>query len=207
MKIDKLNLTGKKDTIEVLDKIFSGKINKKLVTSVLYKTNANYKGRHAKTKQQNEIIGSTSKIYAQKGTGNARHASRKATIFVGGGVAHGPKGELAYKKRKLNKSEKKLSIASLITEKNNLKNLLIFSDFTTEIKKTKDMHSIIKKFEITNSLIILDKASKDKIEKSAKNIPNVKVTDINHFSAFDIVKFKKVVFTESSVKELEKRYS
>jgi large subunit ribosomal protein L4 len=207
MKIDKLNLDGKKNSIEVMDKIFSAKINKKLVDSVLYKTNANYKGRHAKTKQQNEIAGSTSKIYAQKGTGGARHASRKAPIFVGGGVAHGPKGELAYKKRKLNKSEKKLSIASLITEKNKLKNLLIFSDFTSEIKKTKEMHSIIKKFEITNSLIILDKLSKDKIEKSVKNIPNVKLTDINHFSAFDIIKFKKVVFTESSIKELEKRYS
>jgi large subunit ribosomal protein L4 len=207
MKINKLNLDGKKDSIEVLDKIFSAKINKKLVDNVLYKTNANYKGRHAKTKQQNEITGSTSKIYAQKGTGNARHASRKAPIFVGGGVAHGPKGELAYKKRKLNKSEKKLSIASLITEKNNLNNLLIFSDFNTAIKKTKEMHSIIKKFEITNSLIILDKSSKEKIEKSARNIPNVKITDVNHFSAFDIIKFKKVVFTESSVKELEKRYS
>jgi large subunit ribosomal protein L4 len=207
MKIDKLNLDGKKASIEVLDNIFSAKINKRLVNNVLYKTNANYKGRHAKTKQQNEIAGSTSKIYAQKGTGNARHASRKAPIFVGGGVAHGPKGELAYKKRKLNKSEKKLSIASLITEKNKLKNLIIFSDFNTEIKKTKEMHSIIKKFEITNSLIILDKSSKDKIEKSVRNIPNVKVTDVNHFSAFDIIKFKKVVFTESSVKELEKRYS
>ena len=52
------------------------------------------KARHAKTKQQNEIRGSTSKIYAQKGTGNARHASRKAPIFRGGGVAHGPKGDL-----------------------------------------------------------------------------------------------------------------
>ncbi len=69
------------------------------------------------------------------------------------------------------------------------------------------MNSIIKKFEITNSLIILDKGSKDKIEKSVRNIPNVKVTDVNHFSSFDIVKFKKVVFTESSIKELEKRYS
>ena len=207
MKINKLNLDGKKDSIEVLDKIFSAKINKKLVDNVLYKTNANYKGRHAKTKQQNEVTGSTSKIYAQKGTGGARHASRKAPIFVGGGVAHGPKGQLAYKKRKLNKSEKKLSIASLITEKNKLNNLIVFSDFNNEIKKTKDMHLIIKKFEITNSLIILDKSSKEKIEKSARNIPNVKVTDINHFSAFDIIKFKKVVFTESAVKELEKRYS
>jgi len=207
MKIDKINLNGKKDSIEVLDKIFSAKINKRLVDNVLYKTNANYKGRHAKTKQQNEITGSTSKIYAQKGTGGARHASRKAPIFVGGGVAHGPKGELAYKKRKLNKSEKKLSIASLITEKNKLNNLLIFSDFSTEIKKTKEMHLIIKKYDITHSLIILDKSSKEKIEKSTRNIPNVKVTDINHFSAFDIIKFKKVVFTESSIKELEKRYS
>ena len=206
MKIDKLNLDGKKSSIEVLDKIFSAKINNKLVKNVLYKTNANYKGRHAKTKQQNEVSGPTSKIYAQKGTGNARHASKKAPIFVGGGIAHGPKGELAYKKRKLNKSEKKQSIVSLISEKNKNKNLFIFSDFNSEIKKTKEMNNIIKKFDITNSLIILDKTSKEKIEKSIRNIPKIKVTDINHFSAFDMVKFKKVVFTESAVKELEKRY-
>ena len=207
MKLEKLSIDGKKETIEVMDKIFSAKINSKLVSSVLYKTNANYKGRHAKTKQQNEVSGPTSKIYAQKGTGGARHASRKAPIFVGGGIAHGPKGELAYKKRKLNKNEKKLSVASLITEKNNHKNLLILNDFSSEIKKTKEMNAIIQKFEITNSLIILDKNSKEKIEKSTRNIPNVKVTDINHFSSYDIIKFKKVVFTESSVKELEKRYS
>ncbi len=207
MKLDKMSIDGKKDSIEVLDIIFSAKVNNKLVSSVLYKTNANYKGRHAKTKQQNEVRGPTSKIYAQKGTGGARHSSRKAPIFVGGGIAHGPKGELAYKKRKLNKNEKKLSVASLITEKNNNKNLLILNDFISEIKKTKEMISIINKLEISNSLLILDKNSKEKIEKSAKNIPNIKVTDINHFSAYDIIKFKKVVFTESSVKELEKRYS
>tara|TARA_S200000501_G_scaffold245499_1_gene229940 strand:+ start:1052 stop:1675 length:624 start_codon:yes stop_codon:yes gene_type:complete len=206
MKLEKVNLDGKKDSIEVLDKIFSAKINSKLISSVLYKTNANYKGRHAKTKQQNEVSGPTSKIYAQKGTGNARHASKKAPIFVGGGVAHGPKGQLAYKVRKLNKSEKKQSIASLISEKIKNNNLLIFSDFNQEIKKTKEMNKIVQKFEMTNSLIILDKLSKEKIEKSARNIPNIKITDVNHFSAFDLVKFKKIVFTESSVKELEKRY-
>ena len=206
MKIDKLDLNGKKNSIEVLDNIFSAKVNRKLVETVLYKINANYKGRHAKTKQQNEVAGPTSKIYAQKGTGNARHASRKAPIFVGGGVAHGPKGQLAYKKRKLNKSEKKQSIASLISDKVQNNNLLVFNDFNSEIKKTKEMDTILKKFQITNSIIILDKTSKEKIEKSIRNIPNIKVTDINHFSAFDIVKFKKVVFTETSIKELEKRY-
>ena len=207
MKINAIDINGKKNSIEVLDKIISSKINKKLVSLVLYKTNSNYKGRKSKTKQKNEIIGSTAKIYSQKGTGNARHASRKAPIFVGGGVAHGPKGEDNYKIRKLNKSEKKLSIASLITEKNKLKNLMIFNDFDKEIKKTKEMNNILKKFEANNALLILDKLSRNNIYKSAKNIPNIKVTDINHFSAFDIVKFKKVVFTESSIKELEKRYS
>ena len=207
MKIDKLNLDGKKSSIEVLDKIFSAKVNHRLISSVLYKTNANYKGRHAKTKQQNEVAGPTSKIYAQKGTGNARHASRKAPIFVGGGIAHGPKGQLAYKTRKLNKSEKKQSIASLISNKTKNKDLLILNDFNDQIKKTKEMNLILQKFEITDSLIILDKSSKQKVEKSMRNIPNIKVTDINHFSAFDIIKFKKIVFTESSVKELEKRYA
>ena len=207
MKVDKINLDGKKSSIEVLDKIFSAKINKRLVIAVLYQRNANYKGRHAKTKQQNEVSGPTSKIYAQKGTGNARHAIRKAPIFVGGGIAHGPKGELSYKKRKLNKSEKKQSIASLISDKIKNNNLLIFSDFSSKINKTKEMSLILKKFQISNSIIILDKTSKDNVEKSIRNIPNIKVTDINHFSAFDIVKFEKVVFTETSVKELEKRYA
>ena len=147
MKIDKLNIDGNKNSIEVLDKIFAAKINKQLVSNVLYKTNANYKGRKAKTKQQNEIKGSTSKIYAQKGTGNARHASRKAPIFVGGGVAHGPKGQSNYKKRKLNKSEKKLSIVSMITEKHKKNNLIIFEDFQKKIIKTKEMNKILIKFE------------------------------------------------------------
>ena len=206
MKIDKFNIDGKKETIEVMDKIFSAKVNKKLVSGVIYKMNANYKGRKAKTKQKNEITGSTSKIYAQKGTGNARHASRKAPIFVGGGVAHGPKGESNYKERKLNKNEKKLSVASLLSDKKNSSNLIVMSDFKTEIKKTKDMHKILNKFEANNSLIILDKSSKDKVFRSLRNLPNIKATDINHFSAFDIIKFKKVIFTETSVKELEKRY-
>ncbi len=206
MKIEKLKIDGKKDTLEISDKLISAKINNKLVSNVLYKTNANYKGRKAKTKQKNEITGSTSKIYAQKGTGNARHASKKAPIFVGGGVAHGPKGESNYKKRKLNKSEKKLSIASLITKKNKLKDLLVLEDFQSQINKTKEMNNILIKFEAINSIIIADKKSKDNIYKAVRNIPNVKITDVNHFSTYDLAKFKKIIFTETSIKELEKRY-
>jgi len=204
MKIDKLSLDGKKTPIEIKDEIFSSKINESLISQVIYKTNANYKGRRAKTKQKNEIIGSTSKIYAQKGTGNARHASRKAPIFVGGGVAHGPKGQTKYKIRKLNKNEKKIGVASLLTKKIKLNDLLIFNDFSKEIKKTKEIFSLLNKFHAKNSIMILDKSSRNNILKATRNIPNVKCTDVNHFSAFDIIKYKKIIFTETSIKELEK---
>ena len=207
MKIDKLSLDGKKTPIEVKDEIFSSKINESLISQVIYKTNANYKGRRAKTKQKNEIIGSTSKIYAQKGTGNARHASRKAPIFVGGGVAHGPKGQTKHKIRKLNKNEKKIGVASLLTKKIKLNDLLIFNDFSKEIKKTKEIFSLLNKFHAKNSIMILDKSSRNNILKATRNIPNVKCTDVNHFSAFDIIKYKKIIFTETSIKELEKRYT
>ena len=99
-----------------------------------------------------------------------------------------------------------MSIASLITEKNKSNNLIIFDDFGKKIEKTKEMFELLKKFDANNSLLIMDTKSKDNILRSTKNIPNVKLTDANHFSAFDLVKYRKIIFTESSVKELEKRY-
>ena len=68
------------------------------------------------------------------------------------------------------------------------------------------MNSILEKFEAKNSIIIADTKSKENIFKSVQNIPNVKLTDINHFSAYDLAKFKKIVFTETSIKELQKKY-
>ena len=84
---------------------------------------------------------------------------------------------------------------------------MIFSDFNTKISKTKEMNKILEKFNAKNSLIILDKTSRDKIIRSVKNIPNIKVTDVNHFSSYDLIKFKKIIFTETSMRELEKKYA
>ena len=88
-----------------------------------------------------------------------------------------------------------------------MKNLIVFSDFDKKISKTKDMFKFLKKFDAKNSLIIVDQKSKENIYKSARNLPNVKITDTNHFSAFDLAKYKKVIFTVTSIKELEKRFS
>ena len=96
---------------------------------------------------------------------------------------------------------------NVLSEKIKENSLKIVEDFKKKINKTKEMNILLKKFELTNALILLDKISKENIFRSTKNIPNIKVADINNFNVFDIVKFEKIVFTESSVKELEKRYS
>ena len=206
MKIETFDINGKGKSIEIAEKIFSAKVNEKLISHAFYSNNANIKLRIAKTKQKNEIIGSTKKIYAQKGTGGARHASKKAPIFVGGGVAHGPKGGGNYKVRKLNKKEKKLSLISIFSKKNKDKLLSVFEDFKTKISKTKEFYEFIKKYQIENCLIVVDKNSKKNIELSARNIPNIKITMVEFLNIFDVLKYKKIIFTISAIKIIEERF-
>ena len=204
MKINTISIDGKSSKIEISEKVFSSEINQKLVSHVLYSQIANKKLRKAKTKQRGEISGSTAKIYAQKGTGNARHSSRKAPLFVGGGVAHGPKGDV-YKVRKLNKKEKKISLISAISQKTSEKNLIIFEDFQTKIKKTKDFNNFLKKNKINNALVVSDLNTKKNIELSLRNIPNIKLIDANYLNTYEILKYEKIIFTKTAAKEIEKR--
>ena len=137
MKLQVINIDGEKtENIELSDKIFSVKPNKNLIQSIVNWQLNHFKPRTAKTKQRNEVKGSTAKIYAQKGTGGAMHSSRKAPIFVGGGVAHGPKGSV-YKVKKINKKIRKLGLLYLLTQKNKVNSLFVVEDFKTEITKTK----------------------------------------------------------------------
>ena len=205
MKLKVLNIDGKKiNDIEISDTIFSLKPNYNIIQSLLDWHMSHAKQRKAKTKQRNEITGSTAKIYAQKGTGGARHSSRKAPLFVGGGVAHGPKGDV-YKVKKINKKIKKLGLFHLLSEKNKINSLFVFEDFKDEIKKTKLFNNFLEKNKLKNSLIISDKDSKLKIIKSARNIPNLKVVDHDAANVFDILKYKNIVFTKSSIKMFQER--
>jgi len=205
MKFKVINIEGKKtQDIEISDKIFPLNPNKYMIQSLIDWQLNRFKPRTAKTKQRNEIIGSTAKIYAQKGTGGARHSSRKAPLFVGGGVAHGPKGKV-YKIKKINKKIKKLGLLHLLSHKNKLNALFVVEDFKNEIKKTKLFNSFLVKNKLKNSLIISDKNSKLKIIKSARNIPNLKIIEQEGTNAYDILKYKNVIFTTSSIKSFEDR--
>ena len=124
MKFQLLSIDGSKtDSIEISDKIVKLKVNHKLIKFVIDWQLNHAKPRTAKTKQRNEIKGSTKKIVPQKGGGGARHASKKAPLFVGGGIAHGPKGA-AYKIKKINKKVKKLALAQTLSKKILIKNYI-----------------------------------------------------------------------------------
>jgi len=207
MKLKVINIEGTKvNDIEISDEIFALKPNENMIQSIVDWQLNHFKPRTAKTKQRNEIKGSTAKIYAQKGTGGARHSSRKAPIFVGGGVAHGPKGNV-YKIKKINKKIRKLGLFHLLSQKNNTNSLFIIEDFKSEIKKTKLFNKFLEKCKLNNSLIISDKVSKLKIIKSARNIPNLKIIDQVGANVYDILKYKNVVFTTSSIKSFQDRVS
>tara|TARA_Y100001970_G_C14155693_1_gene815407 strand:+ start:71 stop:706 length:636 start_codon:yes stop_codon:yes gene_type:complete len=205
MKFPLLNIDGSKsETIEVSDKIVKLKVNHKLIKFVIDWQLNRAKPRTAKTKQRNEIKGSTVKIVAQKGSGGARHASRKAPIFVGGGVAHGPKGAV-YKIKKINKKVRKLALAQTLSKKNLDKNLYILADVKKEIKKTKEFNKFLEKNNLSNALIISDTDSLKNIDKSARNIKNVKLIKEEGTNIYDLFKYKNVIVTLSSVKKLQNR--
>ena len=207
MKIKVINIEGiKVDDLELSDKIFSLTPNEDMIKSLVDWQLNHFKKRTAKTKQRGEIRGSTAKIYAQKGTGGARHSSRKAPIFVGGGVAHGPKGNV-YKIKKINKKVRKLGLFHLLSQKNKVNSLFVVEDFKNEIKKTKLFNQFIEKNKLKNSLIISDKVSKLKIIKSARNIPNLKIIEQEGANVYDILKYKNIVFTISSIKSFQDRIS
>jgi len=207
MKLQVINIDGKKtEDIELSDKIFSIKPSKNLIQSMVEWQLNHFKPRTAKTKQRNEIKGSTAKIYAQKGTGGARHSSRKAPIFVGGGVAHGPKGSV-YKVKKINKKIRKLSLLHLLSQKNKINSLFVVEDFKKEITKTKLFNKFLEKNKLKNSLIISDENSKSKIIKSARNIPNLKIIKQEGTNVYDLLKYKNVIFTITSIKSLQDRLS
>ena len=207
MKLDVINIEGKKvDNIELSEKIFSVQINKNVIALLLDWQLNHLKTRTAKTKQRNEIKGSTAKIYAQKGTGGARHSSRKAPIFVGGGVAHGPKGAV-YKVKKMNKRVRKLGLIQILSQKSKEKAVYIIEDFKTEIKKTKIFNQFLEKNNLYNSLIISDKTSKNNITKSTRNIPLLKIIESEGTNVYDLLKYKNVIFTKSSLKSFQERIS
>lgn len=197
----------KKDEIEVSKKIFSEKINKKLIAQAIRVYLANQRQGTASTKTRSEVKGSTKKIYRQKGTGRARHGSIKAPIFVGGGIVGGPKPR-DYS-LKINKKQKRKAFYSALTLQYQEKNILVFDNELLKINpKTKEVIKILEKLDLLGKkiLFIFSKLEKNNFLLAARNIEKIDFIDVYSLNTYEVLNHQKLVFFDDALEVLEKHF-
>jgi large subunit ribosomal protein L4 len=195
------NIEGKEQkTVELPKEIFSVPINPSLLAQAVRVYLVNQRQGNVSVKTRGEVIGSTRKIYRQKGTGKARHGALKAPIFVGGGIAHGPKKTDYH--LKFNKKEKKVALFSALSEKLKEKKLFGLEDKALTIKpKTKVFTNFLEKLELLgqNNLIIFLKKEKNNLILAMRNIPGVAFVDVNSLNPYLVLKSNNLIFIENSL--------
>ena len=187
-------------TVELPKEIFSVSANPGLLAQAVRVYLVNQRQGNVSVKTRSEVIGSTRKIYRQKGTGKARHGAIKAPIFVGGGVAHGPKKK-DYN-LKFNKKEKKIALFAALSEKIKEKKIFGLEDKALTIKpKTKIFTNFLKQLKVLgkNNLIVLLKMEKNNLILAMRNISGISFIDARSLNPYLILKSNNIIFIESSL--------
>ncbi len=204
--IDVYNVEGKKvKTVDLKEEIFGIEPNEAVVHSVLVNYLANQRQGTQSTKTRAEVRGGGRKPWRQKGTGRARQGSIRATQWIKGGIALGPKPR-SYKYR-VNKKEKQLAIKSLLSSKVLENDLVVVDKFDFKEIKTKQMVNAMKNLKIEGKTFIVLPSSNENVQKSARNIENVKTGSVNTINVYDLLKYKKLVLTVDTIKKIEEVYA
>ena len=192
MKVSVLNMVGKKvGEVELAPSVFEANISRELMHQALVRQLANARRGTHKTKSRGEINRTTRKWYRQKGTGRARHGSRRAPIFVGGGVAHGPKPR-SYRKD-MPRKMRRAAIRSALSAKASAGDIVVLEHLEMERPKTKDMVEVLNRLTGTESTLVLVADRDENVEKSSRNLANVKALRANYLNIRDILGHQKIV--------------
>lgn len=191
--------------------IFGAKINPVLIAQAVRIYLANQRLGTASTKTRSEVTGSTRKIYRQKGTGRARHGDIKAPIFIGGGIAHGPKPR-DYSMKILAKM-KKAAFFGAVSDKYNLGVIKIVSGLENITAKTKEMVTVLKNLKLidkknidkTKILLILPEKTEN-VYLSGRNIPYLSIKPAHIINTYDLLLHKNIVFMQDAVKKMSDIY-
>lgn len=195
-----------KKTIDLPKEIFGVEVNPSLLSQYVRVYLINQRQGTVSTKTRSEVIGSTRKIYKQKGTGKARHGDIKAPIFVGGGVVGGPKPK-KYEAN-ISKKQKMLAMVSALTLSVQNKAIIGMADeFLKEKLKTKNIVQFIKKVGITEKkvLLVLNKVEKNNLVLASRNIAKLKIIDAQSLNPYTILNGGKLIFIEEGFNSLIKR--
>lgn len=207
MEINVLNTTGK-DTgrkVDLNDEIFGIQPNNHAIYLDVKQYLANQRQGTHKSKQRNEVAGSTKKIKRQKGTGTARAGSIKSPLFRGGGRVFGPiPRDYSFK---LNKKLKQLARKSALSFKANSNSILVLEDFSIEAPKTKEIVNICKNLNLLEkkSVFVLGEPNKN-IYLSSRNLQKQKVVTASDLNTYEIMNAGTLVLVESSIDVLNKMF-
>ena len=206
MKIEEINIEGKNvGSLSVSDKIFSLKPRKDIIQSVLdWQKNRMFK-KTGNTKSRGEVKGYRRKIVQQKGSGGARHGNITAPIFVGGGVAHGPRHKGKTSIKKLNKKVRRLGLKHALSVKAYKKQIKIFHEPKIPNLKTTHFKNLLKNIKSKNLLFIYHKDTPKGLINSLKNLPNIKQLAEVGTNVYDLIKYENILFTKESLKKVEER--
>ena len=205
-KVDVFDIKGKKvSDIELAENVFGIEPNENIVHAVLVNYLANQRQGTQSTKTRAEVRGGGRKPWRQKGTGRARQGSIRAPQWIKGGIALGPKPR-SYK-YKVNKKERRLAIKSLLSSKVLENDLIVVDKLNFKEIKTKQMVNAMNNLKITDKAFVVLASSDEKVQKSARNIENVKTGSVNTINVYDLLKYKKLVLTVDSIKKLEEVYA
>ena len=204
--IDVYNVEGKKvSTVDLKEEVFGIEPNEAVVHSVLVNFLANQRQGTQSTKTRAEVRGGGRKPWRQKGTGRARQGSIRAPQWIKGGIALGPKPR-SYKYT-VNKKERRLAIKSLLSSKVLENQLTVVDAFKFDGIKTKQMVNALTNLKVEGKTLILLPEKNENVQKSARNIENVKTLQVNTINVYDLLKYKNLVVTLDTVKKLEEVYA
>lgn len=203
MKIKSITATNKLSTITVSDEVFGSKTNDQLLSQAIRVYLSNKRQGTSKVKTRGEVTGSRKKIWKQKGTGNARHGAKSAPIFVGGGVAHGPKGIENWDLKLSRHMKKKALIVALSLQ---VENVYASDSLTGMDGKTKTAATLLNELKLSDKkvLVVVDDVN-ELVRRSFRNIKRVTVMQVSLLNALNIASADAVIFSKDAIKSLETR--
>lgn len=205
-KVDVYNMNGEVvGNIDLDDNIFAIDVNKNAIHAAVVNQLANKRQGTQSTKTISEVRGGGAKPWRQKGTGRARQGSIRSAQWVKGGIALGPKPR-SYK-YSIPKKVRRLALKSALSSKFEENSIVVLEDLKLEQIKTKKMSEMLKNLSVNEGSLIVMADKDEVVERSARNIPGIKMALVNTINVYDILKYEKLIITKDAVSKVEEVYA
>ncbi|MFA7277695.1 MAG: 50S ribosomal protein L4 [Candidatus Gracilibacteria bacterium] len=207
MKLDVYNQKGEKTgTLEAPKQFFDISFKGGLIHEAYLRQLANGRVAIAHTKTKAEVRGGGRKPYPQKGTGQARQGSIRNPHYMGGGVAFGPRNNANFEKL-MPKKMRRLALFSALSQKARENSVMVLEDFTTEKPSAKAFAALMKKLPIKQDVLLVTGLKNETLEKSARNVANVKTISVGYMNIKDFMKYSEVLFLKDALEQMEKVFT